>query len=76
MLLDLNGFKLVQRHVRSPRRGRTPRAGSEATSRDALEGSGQAYRMGGDEFCALISLDGGAPEPMATAVAAALDEER
>jgi diguanylate cyclase (GGDEF)-like protein len=40
----------------------------------ALGRLGRAYRMGGDEFCALISMDGVAPGAVADTLAAALTE--
>ena len=57
VLLDLNGFKAYndsQGHL----------AGDELLTRLAtnlsrsVTGSGQAYRLGGDEFCAVVALDG------------------
>jgi diguanylate cyclase (GGDEF)-like protein len=41
----------------------------------AVEGRGEAYRMGGDEFCVLVRLNGGeTAEAVALAAAAALSE--
>jgi diguanylate cyclase (GGDEF)-like protein/putative nucleotidyltransferase with HDIG domain len=41
----------------------------------AVEGWGDAYRLGGDEFCVLVRLQGGGPEQVALLGATALAEE-
>ncbi|MGZ4227515.1 MAG: bifunctional diguanylate cyclase/phosphohydrolase [Solirubrobacteraceae bacterium] len=45
-----------------------------AKLRRAVEGRGRAYRLGGDEFCAHLDLDGQDAEEMILGVAAALTE--
>jgi diguanylate cyclase (GGDEF)-like protein len=41
----------------------------------ALEGSGRAYRMGGDEFCTLVSVDAKSGADIAGRAASALSEQ-
>ena len=74
VLLDLNGFKAYndsQGHL----------AGDELLTRLAtnlsrsVTGSGQAYRLGGDEFCAVVALDGRTVGDVAVDVGAALVEQ-
>jgi two-component system cell cycle response regulator len=73
VLLDLNGFKAYndsQGHL----------AGDALLTRLAtnlsrsVAGSGQAYRLGGDEFCAVVALDGRTVGDVAADVGAALVE--
>ena len=74
VLFDLNGFKLYNDTFGHP-------AGDALLVRlgrqleNAVAGRGHAYRMGGDEFCVLVTLDEDAPEPLASRVAAALSEQ-
>lgn len=73
LLFDLDGFKSYNDtfgHL----------AGDELLARlggrlqRAVEGAGQAYRLGGDEFCARLRLDGADPGALIGNVAAALTE--
>ena len=71
MLLDLNGFKLYNDTFGHP-------AGDALLARlgghlgDAVAGRGHAYRMGGDEFCALIDLRDERPAELAATIASSL----
>ena len=73
MLLDLNGFKLYNDTFGHP-------AGDALLARlgghlgDAVAGRGHAYRMGGDEFCALIDLRDERPAELAATIASSLSE--
>jgi two-component system, cell cycle response regulator len=73
MLLDLNGFKLYNDSFGHP-------AGDALLHRlgvrlaDEVDGLGSAYRMGGDEFCALFPLEVDAVESVVPRVAAALSD--
>jgi len=73
MLFDLDGFKAYNDTFGHP-------AGDALLHRlgcrlaAAVEGRGQAYRMGGDEFCVLASLRIDGPDALAAAVGAALSE--
>ncbi|MDQ4129380.1 MAG: diguanylate cyclase [Actinomycetota bacterium] len=72
-LFDLDGFKAYNDTFGHP-------AGDALLSRlgrrldAAVDSRGVAYRMGGDEFCVLSSLDVDGAEPLAAAAAAALSE--
>jgi diguanylate cyclase (GGDEF)-like protein len=74
MLLDLNGFKQYNDTFGHP-------AGDALLARlghslaDATQSRGRAYRLGGDEFCALIDFDDGAEDELLEATAAALSEQ-
>jgi len=73
LLFDLDGFKSYNDtfgHL----------AGDELLTRlggrlrRAVEGVGRAYRLGGDEFCAHLRLNGGDPQELIASVAGALAE--
>jgi diguanylate cyclase (GGDEF)-like protein len=73
LLFDLDGFKAYNDtfgHL----------AGDELLARlgerlrDAVDGTGRAYRLGGDEFCAHLDLAGADPDDVISAAAAALSE--
>ena len=73
LLFDLDGFKDYNDtfgHL----------AGDELLARlgsrlqQAVAGAGSAYRLGGDEFCAHVILDGADPEALIVRAAAALNE--
>ena len=72
-LLDLEGFKTLQRQLR-----RT--AGDALLSRlgknlaHAVEGRGTAYRMGGDEFCVVVRVGADGQAPVLADATAALSE--
>jgi two-component system cell cycle response regulator len=72
-LFDLNGFKRYNDSFGHP-------AGDALLARLGLsldrylEGRGRAYRIGGDEFCALISPGGEVAQPIIEAAADALSE--
>jgi diguanylate cyclase (GGDEF)-like protein len=74
VLFDLNGFKLY-----NDRFGHI--AGDSLLShlglrlRDAVVGHGEAYRLGGDEFCALLRCDPADADGCIRAAAAALSAE-
>ena len=73
VLFDLNGFKLYNDTFGHP-------AGDDLLKRlgrrlgDRIEGRGKAYRMGGDEFCALVELETGTPEVLVAHLADGLYE--
>jgi two-component system cell cycle response regulator len=73
VLFDLDGFKHYNDNFGHP-------AGDDLLSRlgrnlaQVLEGRGRAYRMGGDEFCALIQLRNETALPIVEAAAAALSD--
>jgi diguanylate cyclase (GGDEF)-like protein len=73
LLFDLDGFKAYNDtfgHL----------AGDELLARlgerlrHAVEGTGRAYRLGGDEFCAHLDLVGADPDDLISTAAAALTE--
>jgi len=74
-LFDLDGFKayndahghLAGDHLLALLAGRLA---------EAVPGPGRAYRLGGDEFCALVPDSGGDPEHWVAAASAALGSER
>jgi diguanylate cyclase (GGDEF)-like protein len=73
LLFDLDGFKEYNDAFGHP-------AGDELLVRlaarlaDAVGPSGHAYRLGGDEFCALVRLERDGIEPLLAACSAALTE--
>src|SRR5918992_1296348 len=73
-LFDLDGFKLYNDTFGHPA-GDTLLVRLGANLRAFLHGRGRAYRMGGDEFCALFQTSGESPEPMVLGAAAALSEQ-
>ena len=70
-LFDLDGFKLYNDTFGHPAGDGLLRLIGEALGR-AVGDRGSAYRMGGDEFCALIDPAGGRAEHVAGALAAAM----
>jgi diguanylate cyclase (GGDEF)-like protein len=72
-LFDLDGFKQYNDTFGHPA-GDTllVRLGSNLSA--FLHGRGQAFRMGGDEFCALFQIGGESHDPMVRGAAAALSE--
>ena len=74
MLLDLDGFKAYNDTFGHP-------AGDALLARiaDKLTGAvareGEVYRIGGDEFCVLASVEGTRRESFAAAAAASLEEQ-
>jgi two-component system cell cycle response regulator len=70
-LFDLDGFKLYNDTFGHPAGDGLLRLIGEALGR-AVGDRGSAYRMGGDEFCALIDPAGGRSEHVAGALAAAM----
>ena len=73
MLFDLNGFKRYNDAFGHPV-GDALLARLGAKLAAAVEPEGQAFRLGGDEFCALIQLGERSPEAVAFAAVAALSE--
>jgi diguanylate cyclase (GGDEF)-like protein len=73
LLFDLDGFKDYNDTFGHP-------AGDELLARlgcklqRAVDGCGRSYRLGGDEFCAHIDLDGQDPEALILRAAGALTE--
>jgi two-component system cell cycle response regulator len=74
VLLDLNGFKQYNDNF-GHLAGDALLARLAASLAEAVEGLGQAYRPGGDEFCVLVKLGDGSPEPLIDAAAVALCEQ-
>jgi two-component system cell cycle response regulator len=73
VLLDLNGFKHYNDtfgHLAGD--ALLARLGNRLNA--AADGRGHAYRLGGDEFCALLDLGDSAVEPVVGEVATALSE--
>ena len=73
LLFDLDGFKSYNDtfgHLAGDEL--LTRLGSRL--RGAVEGAGSAYRLGGDEFCAHLALDGADPGELIASAAAALTE--
>lgn len=74
VMFDLDGFKPYNDQFGHP-------AGDGLLSRlgrrlaDAIEGRGEAYRLGGDEFCVLLERVGDAARPAVAAASAALIEK-
>ena len=73
VLFDLDGFKHYNDTFGHPAGDSLlVRLGAGLSS--YLEGRGAAYRMGGDEFCALLEPHGRAVQPLVVGAAAALSE--
>jgi two-component system, cell cycle response regulator len=73
VLFDLDGFKEYNDAFGHPAGdGLLARLGRRLA--DAVRGHGQAYRLGGDEFCVLLRPDAAGVEPLALACVAALSE--
>jgi diguanylate cyclase (GGDEF)-like protein len=73
LLFDLDGFKSYNDtfgHLAGDEL--LTRLGSRL--RRAVDGVGRAYRLGGDEFCAHLDLEGGDPDALIGSAAAALTE--
>jgi two-component system, cell cycle response regulator len=73
-LFDLDGFKQYNDTFGHPA-GDTLLVRLGANLRAFLSGRGRAFRMGGDEFCAIFHTEGAPPEPMVLGAAAALSEQ-
>ena len=73
-LFDLDGFKLYNDTFGHPA-GDTLLMRLGANLRAFLHGRGRAFRMGGDEFCALFQTAGESHEAMVQGAAAALSEQ-
>jgi two-component system cell cycle response regulator len=74
VLFDLDGFKQYNDTFGHPA-GDTLLVRLGANLAAFLEGRGRAFRMGGDEFCALFETSGEPIEPMVLGAAAALSEQ-
>jgi diguanylate cyclase (GGDEF)-like protein len=75
LLFDLDGFKAYN-DTFGHLAGDALLARLGAKLRDAVAGHGDAYRLGGDEFCARLELTpGGVPDQLIAHTAAALTEE-
>ncbi len=72
-LFDLDGFKLYNDTFGHPA-GDTLLVRLGENLRTYLDGRGSAYRMGGDEFCALFEPGDQVAEPIVSGAAAALSE--
>jgi two-component system cell cycle response regulator len=73
VLLDLDGFKLYNDTFGHPAGDALLQRLSRSFERH-LGGAGTAFRMGGDEFCALLPYDGAALDTIAAGAGAALSE--
>ncbi|HKH18834.1 MAG TPA: diguanylate cyclase [Solirubrobacteraceae bacterium] len=73
VLFDLDGFKHYNDTFGHPA-GDTLLARLGGSLAAFLSGRGAAFRMGGDEFCALLEPGSQAPEPLIVGAAAALSE--
>ena len=73
-LFDLDGFKQYNDTFGHPA-GDALLARLGGRLQQALEGSGRAYRMGGDEFCILVALDAKSGASIARRAASALSEK-
>jgi diguanylate cyclase (GGDEF)-like protein len=71
VLFDLDGFK-VYNDTFGHNAGDGLLVRVAAALRDAVDGRGRAYRIGGDEFCALLGAAQGAPEAAGAELAAAM----
>ena len=71
MLFDLNGFKVYNDRFGHPA-GDALLARLGADFRRSLEGRGSAYRLGGDEFCAIVRGDASEVDELRVAAAASL----
>jgi two-component system, cell cycle response regulator len=73
LLFDLNGFKRYNDAFGHPvGDALLTRLGAKLA--DAAEPEGQAYRLGGDEFCVLTRIERRSPEATSAAAVAALSE--
>lgn len=73
LLFDLDGFKNYN-DTFGHLAGDALLARMGAKLKEAVSPSGAAYRLGGDEFCARIDLDGGVPDELITRASTALCE--
>jgi diguanylate cyclase (GGDEF)-like protein len=73
LLFDLDGFKDYN-DTFGHLAGDALLARLASKLRDAVAGDGDAYRLGGDEFCARLELDGRAPDYFIARAAGALTE--
>ena len=73
LLLDLNGFKRYNDTFGHPR-GDALLLRLGAKLRDAVAPEGHAYRLGGDEFCVLTTLDRRSAKDISVEAIAALSE--
>ena len=73
LLFDLDGFKTYNDTFGHPAGDALLRRLGTAL-RDAVDGHGAAYRLGGDEFCALVDAVGDAAEETRARAVAALGE--
>jgi two-component system cell cycle response regulator len=73
-IFDLDGFKAYNDSFGHPA-GDALLAGLGHKLAAAVELHGRAYRLGGDEFCVLATLDRASPESILEAASAALCEE-
>jgi diguanylate cyclase (GGDEF)-like protein len=73
LLFDLDGFKRYN-DTFGHLAGDALLARMGIKLKDAVAPSGAAYRLGGDEFCARIDLDGGAPDELIARASAAMCE--
>lgn len=73
-LFDLDGFKSYNDTFGHPAGDALLRRVGEQLAL-VVEGTGTAYRLGGDEFCLLVDLDRKRPEPIVMGARAALTEE-
>jgi two-component system, cell cycle response regulator len=73
LLFDLNGFKRYNDSFGHPM-GDALLARLGAKLSEAAEPEGQAYRLGGDEFCVLTRVEQRSPEAVSAAAVAALSE--
>ena len=73
LLFDLDGFKRYN-DTFGHLAGDALLARMGIKLKDAVAPSGAAYRLGGDEFCARIDLDGGVPDELIARASAAMCE--
>jgi diguanylate cyclase (GGDEF)-like protein len=73
LLFDLDGFKHYN-DTFGHLAGDALLARMGTKLKDAVAPSGAAYRLGGDEFCARIGLDGGTPDELIARASAAMCE--